>query len=76
MGAPLMPDWVDLSQDHQARALVGYLARALRKPAQPSAFFCEACGEPIDERRRQILDGVTRCCDCQQREEQQRRHVR
>ncbi|WP_072933714.1 TraR/DksA C4-type zinc finger protein [Nissabacter archeti] len=55
-----MPDWMDRSQAHQARALAGHLARALRKPAQPSAFFCESCGEPIDERRRRAIDGVTR----------------
>ncbi|MBS0969016.1 TraR/DksA C4-type zinc finger protein [Nissabacter archeti] len=71
-----MPDWMDRSQAHQARALAGHLARALRKPAQPSAFFCESCGEPIDERRRRAIDGVTRCCDCQQQEEQRRRHRR
>lgn len=71
-----MADWIDLSQAHQERMLAGHLARARRKPAQPSAFFCEVCGEPIDERRRRALPGVTRCCDCQKIKEQQDRHRR
>ncbi len=36
-----------------------------RLPAGESATHCEDCGEPIPERRRQVLVGVRTCVDCQ-----------
>ena len=36
-----------------------------RLPAGESATHCEDCGEPIPERRRQVLAGVKTCVDCQ-----------
>ena len=30
-----------------------------------SAFDCEGCGEPIPEKRRQVIVGVKTCVDCQ-----------
>lgn len=39
-------------------------ARA-RLPAGPSAEYCDDCGEPIPERRREALPGVRTCISCQ-----------
>ena len=39
-------------------------ARA-RLPHGPSADFCDECGEPVPERRRQALPGVRTCVVCQ-----------
>lgn len=36
-----------------------------RLPAGESLTHCEDCGEPIPERRRQVLAGVKTCVDCQ-----------
>ncbi|WP_338067727.1 TraR/DksA C4-type zinc finger protein [Candidatus Erwinia dacicola] len=36
---------------------------------QPSAFFCEAYGEPIPLARRKALDGVTLCVSCKEIDE-------
>ena len=34
-------------------------------PAGKSAEFCDGCGEPIPEARRQALPGVRTCVPCQ-----------
>ena len=34
-------------------------------PAGESAGFCDECGEPIPEARRQALPGVRTCVSCQ-----------
>ena len=34
-------------------------------PAGVSAEYCEECGEPIPERRRQVSPGVRTCVACQ-----------
>jgi phage/conjugal plasmid C-4 type zinc finger TraR family protein len=39
-------------------------ARA-RLPAGEGATHCEECGEPIPERRRQVLPGTRTCVQCQ-----------
>ena len=39
-------------------------ARA-RMPLGESAQFCDECGEPIPEKRREALPGVRRCVGCQ-----------
>lgn len=40
--------------------------RVLRSPTGESLRNCAECGEPIPERRRMALQGVTLCIDCQQ----------
>ena len=39
-------------------------ARA-RMPFGESAQYCDECGEPIPEKRREALPGVRRCVQCQ-----------
>ena len=41
-----------------------------------SAFYCEDCDAPIPEKRRQLIQGVTRCVACQQIHELQKRNFR
>ena len=36
-----------------------------RLPVGESAAECDECGEPIPERRRQVLPGVRTCVQCQ-----------
>ena len=47
-------------------------ARA-RMPAGGSARFCDECGEPIPEARREALPGVRTCVACQSLRDAQRR---
>ena len=41
-----------------------------------SAFYCEDCDIPIPEKRRQMIQGVTRCVTCQELEEKRQRQFR
>lgn len=41
-----------------------------------SRLYCEDCDIPIHEKRRQLIQGVTRCVDCQQKYEMQQRNFR
>lgn len=41
-----------------------------------SATHCEDCDVVIPEKRRQLIQGVTRCIDCQSRQEKQARNFR
>lgn len=38
-----------------------------KQAAQPSAEFCEECGEDIPEARRKLVPGVQLCIHCQTR---------
>jgi len=40
----------------------------------PSAEFCDDCGEPIPERRRNALAGVRTCVACQSERDREVRH--
>ena len=48
-------------------------ARAEMGARRESAEFCEECGEPIPERRREALPGVQTCVTCQSARDQSRR---
>ncbi|HHF6594977.1 TPA: TraR/DksA family transcriptional regulator [Haemophilus influenzae] len=41
-----------------------------------SRLYCEDCDEPIPEKRRQMIQGVTRCVTCQEQEEKRQRQFR
>ncbi|OOF45788.1 TraR/DksA C4-type zinc finger protein [Rodentibacter trehalosifermentans] len=41
-----------------------------------SRLYCEDCDAPIPEKRRQTIQGVTRCVICQEQEEKRQRHYR
>ena len=44
-------------------------------PKGESAFFCEECGEPIPERRRNALPGIRLCIACQEEADRQYRMI-
>ena len=48
-------------------------ARA-RMPRGPSAEYCDECGEPIPEKRREALPGVRTCVACQSGRDSAVRH--
>ena len=41
-----------------------------------SHLYCEDCDAPIPEKRRQMIQGVTRCVTCQELEEKRQRQFR
>ena len=41
-----------------------------------SRLYCEDCDAPIPEKRRQMIQGVTRCLTCQELEEKRQRQFR
>ena len=41
-----------------------------------SRLYCEDCDAPIQEKRRQMIQGVTRCVTCQELEEKRQRQFR
>ena len=41
-----------------------------------SRLYCEDCDAPIPEKRRQMIQGVTRCVTCQEQEEKLQRQFR
>ena len=66
-----MPDDIDRDQLFNEQQLEVLIDRARSQPTHgPSRSFCLRCGEPIPEKRRQLLPGVTLCIDCQTDNEQ------
>ncbi|WP_338506641.1 TraR/DksA family transcriptional regulator [Erwinia aphidicola] len=61
-----MADSMDLVQQRVEENLAYALAKAIKHPTAPSAFFCEDCDAPIPEARRKALDGVTQCVSCKE----------
>lgn len=50
---------------HRQIALDKQAAKTAAMPAV-SAYFCEECGEPIPEARREAVPGCRCCVDCQE----------
>ncbi|MBA3027455.1 MAG: TraR/DksA family transcriptional regulator [Desulfobacterium sp.] len=61
-----MPDEADLAQGMERKYLRLSL-KAMRKNPLPleSKTHCEACGDPMPERRRKAEPGCRRCVTCQ-----------
>lgn len=59
-------DEIDNDQAFNEKLLETFIANARgRKSVTPSSHFCDDCGEPLPEKRRQLLPGVKLCVDCQ-----------
>ncbi|MEJ5178852.1 TraR/DksA C4-type zinc finger protein [Erwinia sp. MYb416] len=71
-----MADSMDLVQQRVEENLAHALANTLKRPAAPSAFFCECCESPIPAERRKALDGVTLCVNCKEIEEHKNSHYK
>ena len=48
-------------------AISAVQAQLAKQRSQPSAEFCEECGEDIPEARRKLVPGVQFCIHCQTR---------
>ncbi|MGI8465659.1 TraR/DksA family transcriptional regulator [Pectobacterium punjabense] len=61
-----MPDEIDRDQEFNEQRLKEMIEQNRFKPATtPSLHYCRLCGEPIPEKRRKTLPGVTTCTECQ-----------
>lgn len=59
-------DEIDNDQAFNEQLLETFIANARSKKAQSlSLHFCDNCGNPIPEKRRQLLPGVRLCVNCQ-----------
>ncbi len=48
-------------------------ARSALPKGQASQRFCEECGEPIPQARREAIPGVRLCVNCQQKEDERQK---
>jgi len=61
-----MPDEIDRDQEFNEQCLETQIEQNRFRPAAtPSLRYCRLCGAPIPEKRRQTLQGVTTCTECQ-----------
>ena len=60
-----MKDQIDRANELAEKEREFALAKMLQKPTACSRLYCEDCDEPIPEKRRQTVQGCTRCIDCQ-----------
>lgn len=59
-------DEIDRDQEFNERQLELMIARSCSTAQHsPSLEFCRLCGEIIPEKRRQTIQGVSLCIDCQ-----------
>lgn len=47
-------------------AIANVQKKLAKQAAQPSAEFCEDCGEDIPQARRDVIPGVQKCIHCQE----------
>jgi len=61
-----MPDDIDRDQEFNEERLEEMIEHSRFKPAAtPSLEYCCYCGDPIPDKRRQTLPGITTCIECQ-----------
>jgi phage/conjugal plasmid C-4 type zinc finger TraR family protein len=60
-----MRDNIDKANDLAQRELESILKNRKPRFIGESATHCQDCGEPIPEKRRQLLAGCQLCVDCQ-----------
>ncbi|HAT6805126.1 TPA: TraR/DksA family transcriptional regulator [Citrobacter freundii] len=69
-----MADEIDRDQAFNEMSLDALIASARLKPTYSiSCYYCQLCGEPVPEKRRQTLPGVSTCICCQTEHE---KHIR
>lgn len=72
-----MTDQIDRANELAAQQLEISLAKQRAKTtACHSLLECEECGEPIPEKRREMVIGCTRCFDCQMAHEHRQKGYR
>lgn len=60
-----MTDQIDRANELAEQAREFSLAKHRQETTACSRIFCEDCDEPIPEERRKMVQGCTRCIDCQ-----------
>lgn len=67
-------DEIDRDQEFNERQLEATITRSRSATGdKPSLYFCRLCGEAIPEKRRQLVQGVSLCIDCQTDSERRNR---
>lgn len=67
-------DEIDRDQEFNERQLEAMIARSRSSVGDKSSQrFCRQCGEAIHEKRRQLVQGVSLCIDCQTERECRKR---
>lgn len=61
-----MTDMIDYANEHADYLLDIALKNRQAVATHPSALFCEDCGAPIPEQRRELVKGCVTCVDCQE----------
>jgi len=64
-----MPDIADDAQSEEQLMIERGLKAIRAQFSSPGAADCQQCGDPIPERRRQLLPGVKTCVYCQEKKE-------
>ncbi|MEJ4043930.1 TraR/DksA family transcriptional regulator [Erwinia sp. SLM-02] len=70
-----MADVIDIAQEHAAATLERQIMAARSHVTAESAFFCESCGEEIEQARRIAVPGVSTCTHCQSLIESRAKHM-
>ncbi len=71
-----MFDVIDRASQYADEMLERQISAHVNRPVGVSAFECQDCGQPISEKRRMIIAGVTRCAPCQDVFELKLKHYR
>lgn len=68
-------DEIDRDQAFNEQLLESLIARARTEQGHvASLFFCQRCGEPVPEKRRRLIPGVSLCIECQAAKERLKRY--
>ncbi len=69
-----MSDEIDRAQEYYETYLGSLIeVNRFRPVSSESLYHCRLCGEPIPEKRREILPGVDTCFYCQSENERRQR---
>ncbi|PNL52041.1 hypothetical protein CEP65_003885 [Enterobacter hormaechei] len=71
-----MADSMDLAQQREQENRDRHIHNARSRPAAPSAFLCQACGDSIPAERRSAIPGVQCCVTCQEITELKGKHYK
>ena len=59
-----MSDVVDLANQLNDEAVERAIANRVQSPTGVSPLDCDECGEPIEQKRREVIPGTQHCAEC------------
>lgn len=59
-----MSDAVDIANQNADEAIARTLANRVQKPVTVRPIDCAECGDPIEEKRRELVAGTEHCAEC------------